>query len=225
MKIGRRLAIKILNASRFALSLGAHTNESLDNVTVALDQSMLRELDWVIDEATKAFNQFNYTKALEVTEKFFWVFCDDYVELVKDRVYGSAGADEKKSAQIALGYATETFLQLFAPFMPFVTEEVWSWWKSGSVHRSSWPTSSDIAGDREVLTSTSEILTLVRKIKSDAQVSMKTEITNLRISGPAALLALAKLAETDLQTASRAVSISWIETETLSVEGDLQKDS
>ena len=225
MKIGRRLAIKILNASRFALSLGAHTNESLDNVTVALDQSMLRELDWVIDEATKAFNQFNYTKALEVTEKFFWVFCDDYVELVKDRVYGSAGADEKKSAQIALGYATETFLQLFAPFMPFVTEEVWSWWKSGSVHRSSWPTSCGIRGDREVLTSTSEILTLVRKIKSDAQVSMKTEITNLRISGPASLLALAKLAETDLQTASRAVSISWIENETLSVEGDLQKES
>lgn len=225
MKIGRRLAIKILNASKFALSLGAHTNDSLDNVTVALDQSMLRELDWVIDEATKAFNQFNYTKALEVTEKFFWVFCDDYVELVKDRVYGSAGADEKKSAQIALGYATETFLQLFAPFMPFVTEEVWSWWKSGSVHRSSWPTSSGIAGDREVLTSTSEILTLVRKIKSDAQVSMKTEIKNLRISGPATLLALAKLAETDLQTASRALSISWIENETLSVEGDLQKES
>ncbi|MGA0856878.1 MAG: valine--tRNA ligase [Candidatus Nanopelagicales bacterium] len=225
MKIGRRLAIKILNASRFALSLGAHTNDSLDNVTVALDQSMLRELDLIIEEATKAFNQFNYTKALEVTEKFFWVFCDDYVELVKDRVYGSAGDDEKKSAQIALGYATETFLKLFAPFMPFVTEEVWSWWKSGSVHRSAWPVPHGIPGDRDVLACTSEILTLVRKIKSDAQVSMKTEIADLRISGPATLLNFAKRAEVDLQTASRALSISWIENETLSVEGDLQKES
>ncbi|MEN9923096.1 MAG: hypothetical protein RIS09_610, partial [Actinomycetota bacterium] len=147
MKIGRRLAIKILNASKFALSLGATSTEPLSKVTVALDQSMLSELNTVIRDATKAFEQFNYTKALEVTEKFFWVFCDDYLELVKDRVYGSLGESEKLSAQVALGHAIENFLKLFAPFMPFVTDEVWSWWKSGSVHISTWPTTLTLSSD------------------------------------------------------------------------------
>lgn len=224
MKIGRRLAIKILNASKFALSLGAHTDGSLDEVSVALDQSMLAELNQVIQDATKAFTQFNYTKALEVTEKFFWVFCDDYLELVKDRVYGSVGEDEKKSAQIALGFATENFLKLFAPFMPFVTEEVWSWWKPGSVHRSQWPQSLDLNASPEVLHSVSDILTLVRKIKSDAQVSMKTEISTLTISGPIELLDLAKRAVVDLQTAARAKEIIWNESSVLDVTGEISAE-
>ena len=222
MKIGRRLAIKILNASKFALSLGARTDASLDDVTVALDLSMLAELNTVIQDATKAFQQYNYTKALEVTEKFFWVFCDDYLELVKDRVYGSQGESETKSAQIALGYAIENFLKLFAPFMPFVTEEVWSWWKSGSIHQSPWPGLMQLpAANREVLLAVSEILTLVRKIKSDAQVSMKTEIAALTIAGPQTLIVSARLAEVDLQTAARAREVLWVEQGTLDVTGVL----
>ena len=221
MKIGRRLAIKILNASKFALSLGAHSDASLDDVTVALDQSMLAELNSVIEDATRAFQQFNYTKALEVTEKFFWVFCDDYLELVKDRVYGSVGESEKKSAQVALGIAIENFLKLFAPFMPFVTEEVWTWWKEGSVHLSQWPQSLAVNANREVLHSVSEILTLVRKIKSDAQVSMKTQISTLTIAGPKTLTDRAQLAVVDLQTAARATDVVWLESEELEVTGSL----
>ncbi len=221
MKIGRRLAIKILNASKFALSLGAHSDASLDDVTVALDQSMLAELNSVIGDTTRAFQQFNYTKALEVTEKFFWVFCDDYLELVKDRVYGSVGESEKKSAQVALGIAIENFLKLFAPFMPFVTEEVWTWWKEGSVHLAQWPQSLAVNANREVLHSVSEILTLVRKIKSDAQVSMKTEISTLTIAGPKTLTDRAQLAVVDLQTAARATDVVWLEREVLEVTGSL----
>jgi valyl-tRNA synthetase len=148
------------------------------------------------------------------------------LELVKDRVYGSQGESETKSAQIALGYAIENFLKLFAPFMPFVTEEVWSWWKSGSIHQSPWPGLMQLpAANREVLLAVSEILTLVRKIKSDAQVSMKTEIATLTIAGPQTLIVSARLAEVDLQTAARAREVVWVEQDTLDVTGLLVSEN
>ncbi|MEN9710654.1 MAG: hypothetical protein RL441_646, partial [Actinomycetota bacterium] len=145
MKIGRRLAIKVLNASKFALSLKAFTDGAAADVTEPLDRAMLSQLSTVVADATEAFESYNYTKALEVAEQFFWQFCDDYVELVKDRVYNDANAAGQKSGRLALGIATETYLKLFAPFLPFVTDEVWSWWKTDSVHNSQWPAAAQVA--------------------------------------------------------------------------------
>ena len=226
MKIGRRLAIKVLNASKFALSLKSTTEGAAGDVSEPLDRAMLAQLADVVREATAAFEAYNYTKALETTEQFFWQFCDDYVELVKDRVYDDANAAGQKSARLALGIATETYLKLFAPFLPFVTDEVWSWWQSDSVHTSEWPNASrlsEVAADAnaQTMNAVSSIVSQLRKIKSDAQVSMRTEISSAIISAPAHVIELARTVERDLLVGTRVHSATWTESTETSASGTL----
>ncbi|MET7461783.1 valine--tRNA ligase [Nonomuraea sp. NPDC005501] len=190
IKVGRRLAIKILNASKFVLGFP----EADVEVTEPLDLSMLAGLADVVDEATRAFEDYDYTRALEAAERFFWSFCDDYLELVKARAYESGAA--AASAHAALRLALDALLRLFAPFLPFVTEEVWSWWRPGSVHRSAWPAVERGTGDPAVLTVASEVLRRVRKAKSEAKLSMRAEVSRLTVSGPEA--GLVRLAQDDL---------------------------
>ena len=227
MKIGRRLAIKILNASKFALSLGAVTDGAA--VTHPLDRALLAQLAEVVVQATKAFEDYNYTRAMEVTEQFFWRFCDDYVELVKDRVYGARGDDQGASAKLALGIATDTLLRLFAPFLPFVTEEVWSWWREGSVHRASWPKADAIAafaadGDSATLDAVADVLSLVRKAKSDAKKSMRARIAHATVTAPAQAIARVKTVEDDLIAAGGIDAIAYTEGPQIDVAAELAPD-
>ena len=182
MKIGRRLATKILNASKFVLMQGVVDPGT--PITEPIDRALVAELNSVIAQATKAFEEFNYAKALEVTEAFFWSFCDDHVELVKDRAYGLQGDDAAASARAALNVTLNALLRLFAPFLPFVTEEVWSWWQEGSVHQAQWPTATPIEGDTALIPVAAEVISQLRKVKSEAKVSMKAGLTNVVISGP-----------------------------------------
>jgi valyl-tRNA synthetase len=205
MKIGRRLAIKLLNASKFALALGA-TRLDLASVAHPLDRSLLVNLSDVIEAATLAFDDYDHTRALEVTETFFWTFCDDYVELVKERAYGERGAAEEASAKATLAIALSALLRLFAPFLPFVTEEVWSWWQDGSVHRQSWPSLGETAadsGEARLLALVGGALSQVRKAKSEAKVSMRTDITTAIVRGGPADIELLTTAADDLKSAGR----------------------
>ena len=187
MKIGRRLAIKLLNAARFALMF--ELPQGVQEVTEPIDLAMLQGLREVVETATSAFENYDHTKALEVTETFFWTFTDDYLELVKERAYGQGGYTEEQigSAVLALRLALATIVRLLAPFLPFATEEVWSWWQSGSVHNASWPKAEELpSGDSGLLKLASEVLILVRKSKSDQKLSMKAEISKLTLSSPKA---------------------------------------
>ena len=207
MKVGRRLAIKVLNASKFALSFGEVSGDLGAAVTNPLDRAMLASLAEVVDKATAGFESWDYTRSLEVTESFFWRFCDDYLELVKDRAYGGQGEPAAASARAALRIALDTVLRLLAPFLPYVTEEVWSWWKEGSVHRATWPLRVEVAagagGDPAVLAAVGEALAGVRKAKSDAKVGMRAEVARVVLAGPQAWAERVRAAEADLRAAGR----------------------
>ena len=200
MKIGKRLAIKLLNASKFSLSLNATLNNA--DVTQSVDHALLNKLAQVVETATTSFEKYDYTRALEVAETFFWAFTDDYVELVKERTYGNQGEAAANSARAALGITTHTLLKLFAPFIPFVTEEVWSWWQEGSIHLQSWPKSSEIITNKstgiDALNNVTWILSEVRKVKTENKQSMKAEVKTLEIWAKADVIEQVKDAQKDL---------------------------
>ncbi|SDP56403.1 valyl-tRNA synthetase [Arthrobacter sp. ok909] len=214
MKIGRRLAIKLLNASKFVLNLGA-TEDSvvagdLSALSNPLDRAVLAQLADVVHQATKAFEGYDYARALQITESFFWNFTDDYVELIKDRAYGAAGEEQQASVLAALATSLDTLLRLFAPFLPFATEEVWSWWRTGSVHRAQWPSAVEIDGDTNLLATVGTALSGIRKAKSEAKVKQRTEVLSAAITAPEAIITQLKAGLADLKAAANARDISLV---------------
>ena len=208
MKIGRKLAMKVLNVSKFVLA----GEQPVGTVTEALDRGMLLSLAQVVDEATKHLQQYEYATALAKIESFFWDFCDNYVETVKSRRYGDFGALPAASASAAMRTALSVMLRLLAPYLVFVTEEVWSWSQAGSIHRSQWPTSEEI---RAIVGDDSDsqlayaaflptALSHIRRSKTDLGISVGTPVEAIRyVHGPPAIEAL-KPFERDLRAAARA---------------------
>ncbi|MFJ2782400.1 MULTISPECIES: valine--tRNA ligase [unclassified Kitasatospora] len=212
MKIGRRLAIKILNASKFVLGLGADQPDAL--VTRPLDQALLAHLAEVVGEATEQLEGYDYARALETVERCFWAFCDDYVELVKNRAYGESGEGPAASAQATLAHALSVLLRLLAPFLPFATEEAWSWWQTGSIHRAQWPTAVELrerapVGDPQLLGVAAEAIAAVRKAKSAAQLSMRADVAKVVARGAEPALALLRQVLPDVQSAGHVLDVTF----------------
>jgi valyl-tRNA synthetase len=233
MKVGRRLAIKLLNASRFALSFGAVDDDT--EVTEPLDRAMLAELASLVDEATNALEAYDYARTLERTESFFWRFCDDYLELVKGRAYGpdagegsdaAEGADvptATASARAALAHALSTLHRLLAPVLVYSCEEAWSWWMEGSVHRAEWPTSGPLRelaadGDPAAWSVAAAVLSELRGAKSAAKVSMRTPIERAVVTDTPERIALLRTVSADVAEAGKVEDLQLVEGGELAVD-------
>jgi valyl-tRNA synthetase len=212
IKIGRRLAIKVLNAAKFVYGFDADPGE----VTEPLDCDMLAKLRAVVAQAGQAYENFDHAKALEVTETLFWTFTDDYLELVKERAYTGEG-QSRISAVATLRQSLEVFLRLLAPVIPFATEEVWSWTHEDSIHRSPWPVPEEITFATEavayegLLNLASQALITIRRAKTDHKVAQKTEMTSATLFAPALL----RSAEGDLKAVGKIGELVWETSDTI----------
>ncbi len=222
IRVGRRLAIKLLNASRFVLTLERPEGEIADR----LDRSMLKQLADLVEQATAALEDYDHARALELIERFFWGFTDDYLELVKGRAYGSFGEEAAGSAIAALRLALSVLLRSFAPFLPYVTEEVWSWWREGSIHRAAWPGADELEGvsagaetdDYEVA---AWVLGEVRRAKALAKRSLRTTARRVVVRDSEERLKLLQGAERDVREAGSVAALEVVEADEPSVEVEL----
>jgi valyl-tRNA synthetase len=205
MKVGRRLAVKLLNASKFALADLPQPGQTL---THPLDRALIARLGRVVEEATASFESYDYARALERAESFFWWYCDFYLELVKGRRYDQ-DPQVSASVSLALRSSLSVFQRLLAPFLPFVCEEVWSWWQEGSVHRASWPQAHELpaagadsedgpAREEIALEVTADVLREVRKAKSQARRPMRAPVRRVVVRDTAERLQGLELGKGDL---------------------------
>lgn len=242
IKVGRRLAVKLLNASKFVLSFtgghgeansGATSEDASKNPDISagnakdsainpathaasenspelepLDKALLARLTETIAAATEAFEAYDYARALERTETFFWDFTDNYLELVKHRAYGEHGETRANAAHQTLAITLSAVLRLFAPILPFVTEEIWSWWQEGSIHRANWPTAEELEvtaadGNPEAYEIASDVLAQIRKAKSQAKRRLNSEVELAKVHDTAARLDLLASVQSDVCDAGR----------------------
>jgi valyl-tRNA synthetase len=211
MRIGRKLALKVLNVAKFIL-----TGEELDGqVTEPLDRGMLISLAELTRDVTNDLDEYEYAKALPRLEAFFWGFCDNYVEAAKSRRYGDFGPEAAASASLAMRTALSVMLRLLAPFLAFATEEVWSWWQPGSVHRAPWPKpqevisiSGDDADARRANESLSAALGAIRRTKSEQKVSVGTPVLAVEYTAGEADIRALRLVERDLKAAARTATLT-----------------
>ncbi|WP_167142258.1 valine--tRNA ligase [Canibacter zhoujuaniae] len=234
IKIGRRLAMKVLNAAKFVLSFDSSgVSDAKESVTEPLDRSLLKALSEVVTETTAAYDAYDHARALDVTETFFWTFCDDYLELVKSRAYGEGAG--QTSAVATLRTALSVLVRLLAPTLPYVTEEVWSWFNDGSVHQAAWPTTDEVlavagsAADASLLQVAGEAIIGVRGAKSEAKVSQRTGVLRAVVSANAETAQKLEQVAADIKALGRITALeidsSGSAIEVREVELDLSADA
>lgn len=190
VKNGKRLVNKLWNAVKFVLQHLNSENINFDqkNITHTTDKWLIARLHNVIKKSTEAFEEFEYATALSVVEEFFWRdFCDNFLEIAKARTYDEDGTNPqgRLSALTTLAFSLDAILKLFAPFLPYITEELYqAVFNNGkSIHsRKMWPNYNDYLVDQKSLAqgdNVVNILNLVRKSKADKNLSVKAPIEKL----------------------------------------------
>jgi valyl-tRNA synthetase len=210
--IGKRLSTKIWNAAKFVLAqkAGAHP------ISEELDCAFVAKLAALVERVTVLHEDFNYAQALADTESFFWSsFTDTYVELAKGRAWGGEGvsAEAQGSAVAALRLGLSVLLRLFAPVLPYITEEVWSWVFAAerdepSIHRAAWPGAADFAGiaaprDESTFELAIAAQNAINRKKTDAAASIGRPVNALTLRAAPATLSALELVLGDVLRASR----------------------
>ncbi len=222
-KIGVKLRTKLFNASKFVLNniiefekeIEGNKKEDLsfENVKSILDLSFLSLLDDSIKASTKSLNTFDYAQALQEIETTFWTFCDSYLELVKTRAYQGEG-EQRLSALASLNIILNTFLKLFAPYMPFVTEEIWSWLeKDSSIHTSAWPKAGSFETDIEYFNTAKKVLAAIHQAKSSAQKNLKWPVSELKLIGNKKTLSIIDEISNDIKLAGKVQTLTYLESD------------
>ena len=181
---GKKFINKLWNASKFTfMNLEDYSGKKPKKLE-KIDQEFLDRLDNLITAATSSFEKFEYSKVRQSVERFFWnMFCDNYLEIIKNRIYNATG-DKKLSAQYTLYTSLLEILKMIAPIMPFVTEELYRAYfkqfeKSDSIHTSAWPTTTNKTAKQQVTKELDLFLDLLAKIRQEKtrqQKSMKAEL-------------------------------------------------
>ena len=213
-KIGKRLVTKLFNAAKFVLGPAGE----LHPISTEIDRAFVARLALLVERATADLEGYRYTNALESIETFFWSqFTDTFIELAKPRVWGSQGnATERGSALSALRLGLNVLLRAFAPVLPYITEEIWSWvfaHETGhaSIHRAPWPSAGDFAGIAAPDSPTSfdlamTCLNAINKAKSEAGVSAGRAVESVSLRANAATLAALAPVLADVAGAARCQS-------------------
>jgi len=208
--IGKKLVTKLFNASKFVMmQIQEFSDLSSADITQPIDKAYADELRQLIEISTKQFEKFEYASVLEKTETSFWQFCDHYIELVKGRAYREEDIVKKRSAMATLEWALSVYLRLFAPFLPTITEEVWSWkfQKDGlSIHKESWPSITeieavDVPEVDGIVAHAIGILSQIRTAKTQAQKNMKHPVSSLTITCTPQVEPVMALIKEDLERA------------------------
>ena len=217
LKVGRRLVVKIYNATRYVLGQDAPAGP----ITHPLDLGFLHQLQGVIETTTAYFDSMDYAQALDVIERFFWdSFTDSYLELAKARARSESDPGGRASAVLALRQGLSILLRLLAPYLPYVTEEAWSWDFAGdekkSIHLASWPETGELAPlgtsleHAEVYELAKGALGAINRAKTQAGGTVGRHVTSLTIAAPEKVLAVFKKVEADLLAATRVLSLKTL---------------
>ena len=234
-KNGSRLVTKLWNAAKLALAhLDGYAAPSEMPALNPTDAWLLARLAETIDRATATFEEYEFAAAKAEVERFFWGdFCDNYLELVKARLYGdaeSAPVDEvaRDGARYTLYHALLAVLKLLAPFMPHITEEIYQAGfaatdGAASIHLSAWPLALDAWRSPEALERGRAILDFVeavRRWKADRQISVGAPVAAVRVAAPAGAREALDAALVDLRGVSRAgrIELGEADDDTLSIE-------
>jgi len=174
----------VLNASRFALSRLAGQAVPIGAIVAPIDRAMIARLATVVADATAALEEYDYARASSGPRRSSGL-CDDYLELVKTRAYGADERPRRHLGAHACGRPLDAAAPL-RPVLPFVTEEVWSWWQEGSVHHAPWPVTEELAfaeqaGAADVLEVAAGVLGAVRREKTNAKRSMRAKVARLEV--------------------------------------------